>query len=81
MTLYNFKVITTPVSGEVHIKENSQFNKLEADTVVVNENITARLYGSVKKTLVLKPGSVVVLHGRLHGSIKNEGGEFQNFER
>jgi hypothetical protein len=79
MSFINFKVISSPIVGDVHIKENTQFNSVEADTIIVSENVTARLFGTIKKLIVLKPGSKVLLHGRVHGDIKNEGGELKCF--
>ena len=58
----------------VKIKEDTQFNKILADKVIVSENITARLFGKVND-VVLKKGATLFLHGMLLGGIDNQGGE------
>jgi hypothetical protein len=68
------KVITREVTGEVHIRVDSQFNHINASYVTIAENVTARLYGKIKKKLVLKKGSVLHMHGNILGTIVNEGG-------
>lgn len=73
-----FKIISTPTIGEVVIKENSQFNEIQAEKVTVHSNITARLFGSVKD-LTLKKDSLLYIHGRILGNVINEGGEIHIF--
>lgn len=70
----SLKIISEEAIGVIKINENCQFNKVRAEKVVVNENITARLFGSVK-TIELKKGAKLILHGVISGTIKNEGGE------
>ena len=70
----NFKIIDEEAVGVIKIKEDCQFNKIKAEKVVVNENVTARLFGSVK-TIVIKPGAKIFLHGEISGAVKNNGGE------
>jgi hypothetical protein len=70
-----FKVIEGKVTGSVNIESNTQFNNITAEHVVISENISARLYGNIKKGVTLKKGSKLYLHGTLAGEIKNEGGQ------
>lgn len=77
----NFKVIYEEINGNVDITVNTQINNLRADKVIVGENVSARLFGTIKKTLVLKKGSRVILHGTISGDVKNEGGELSLFEK
>ena len=71
----NLKIIHDEViSKVVKIKEHSQFNKIRADKVIVDENITVRLFGSVND-IVLKKGARLFIHGVILGAIKNKGGE------
>ncbi|HWY10321.1 MAG TPA: hypothetical protein VN026_03295 [Bacteroidia bacterium] len=72
--MQNLRIIDEEAIGVIKIKENSQFNKIKAEKVVVDENTTARLFGSVK-TLVLKKGAKLFLHGVISGKIENKGGE------
>ncbi len=72
--MQNLRIINEEAVGVIKINENSQFNKVKADKVVVDENTTARLFGSVK-TLVLKKGAKLFLHGVISGKIENKGGE------
>ena len=74
-----YKIIQK-ASGNVELTFDTQVNSLNADKVVVYENISARLFGDIHKLLVLKKGSQVFLHGRILGDVKNEGGELNVFE-
>lgn len=76
--MYNLKTISEEAIGVIRINENCQFNKVRAEKVVVNENVTARLFGSVK-TIVLKKGAKLILHGVVSGTVKNNGGEIYIF--
>ncbi len=76
--MQDFKIITEEAIGVIKIKEDCQFNRVRAEKVVVSENITARLFGTVK-TIVLKKGAKLFLHGVILGSIKNKGGEIYVF--
>lgn len=76
----DFRIIRIITKGTITIKQNVQYNNIQAERVTVNENITARLYGSIHKSLVLKKGSKVYLHGTLNGEIINEGGELILFK-
>jgi hypothetical protein len=71
----NFLIIRETISGNVHIKQHAQFNDIRADKVIIAENVTARLYGTIKMSLILKKGSRLLLHGTITGKIENEGGE------
>ena len=77
----DFKIIYEEINGNVDITANTQINNLRADKVVVSENVKARLFGTIKKTLVLKKGSVVILHGTIYGDVKNEGGELSLYQK
>ncbi|HXB39133.1 MAG TPA: hypothetical protein VNZ49_01245 [Bacteroidia bacterium] len=77
---YKLKIIQAETIGVVEVKENSQFNKIRADKVIVNENITARLFGRVDN-IVLKKGAKLFLHGRISGAIDNKGGEIFIFKK
>ena len=68
------KIIHDEIVGVVKIKEDSQFNKIRADKVIIAENTTARLFGMVKD-IVLKKGAKLFLHGQISGTIENKGGE------
>lgn len=75
-----FKTISGESTGNIIVKENTQFNNILADNVTIDKNVTARFYGSVKGLLTLKAGSVLYLHGTLYGSVQNEGGEVHIFK-
>lgn len=75
----NFKIIDTQVNGSITIAVNTQINNLNADEVIVAENVMARLFGQINKTLTLKKGSRVILHGTIYGNVNNEGGELSLF--
>jgi hypothetical protein len=79
-TFDEYKIIAERVTGEVSIREHSQYNKLDADDVIVESGIRARLYGTIHKLLVMKKDCKVFLHGTLHGRIADEGGRLYHFE-
>lgn len=70
----DLKLIRHDVTGHVCVKENSQYNNIKAEKVVVAENVTVRLYGSVSD-VVIKKGAIVYIHGEISGNVENEGGE------
>ncbi len=70
----DLKLIQDTVSGHVIIKENSQYNNIKAEKVVVAEDVTVRLYGSVTD-VVIKKGATVYIYGEISGNVENEGGE------
>lgn len=76
----DFIIIKDETKGDITITQNSQFNKIDADTVVIEENVTARLYGSIRNLLVLKKGARLILHGSIHGKVENLGGEIHFYE-
>lgn len=60
---------------EVVITEDSQYNNLDADWVIVNKNVTAVLYGRIKELLIVHEGAKVYLHANMKGDILLKGGE------
>ena len=62
------------------IKTDIQFNHLEADDVLVEEGVTARIYGTVKNSIRLKKGAIVYLYGKRPTGIINEGGILYVFD-
>ena len=78
--LIDFKIIETPVFGNITITADTQINNLMADEVVVAEKVTVRLFGTIEKTLVLKEKSIVIFHGTINGEIINEGGELIQYK-
>ena len=77
--MQNLKIINEEVAGVIRVTENTQFNKIHADKIVVSENITARLFGSVKN-IILKKGAKLFLHGVILGKVRNGGGEIFVFQ-
>jgi hypothetical protein len=74
-----YKIIETEVRGNIRIAIHSQYNNLNADTVAVEEDVIARLFGTVQSKLIIKKGARVYLHGSLTGTLENLGGEFYNY--
>ena len=72
-------VIETEVKGNIDVTTNSQYNNICADSVTVFENITARFFGIIKNKLVIKKGGRVYMHGKIVGSIENDGGELHKY--
>lgn len=73
-----YKVFSSPVTGEIKITENSQYNEIQAEKVIVSPKVTARLYGNVKD-ITLQKDSLLYMHGRILGNVINEGGEIHIF--
>ena len=69
---YHLKIVDHEIHGVVKISEDCQFNKIEADKVIIDENVTARLFGTVKD-VVVKKGAKLFLHGIIYGQIQNKG--------
>ncbi len=76
-----FKIINQKITGKVIVKENTQFNDIDAESIIVEKNIIARLYGNVQKLIILKKGAKIFLHGILYGNVNNEGGEIHIFNK
>lgn len=70
----NLKVINEEAVGVIKINENCQYNKINADKVVVDANVTVRLFGTVK-TVILNKGAKLFFHGLISGKVENKGGE------
>ncbi|MGZ3864505.1 MAG: hypothetical protein ACXVPN_16435 [Bacteroidia bacterium] len=69
----NFVIIENEATGDIYIEEDSQYNHLNADTVIVAENVHVRLFGTIHKLLVINKGAVVQLHGSVKGKLENHG--------
>jgi hypothetical protein len=76
----DFKIIPAETYGYVRIRENSQFNNIQAERVIIEENVTARLFGRVND-VVLNRGSKLFFHGTILGNVKNKGGELLIFKQ
>lgn len=74
----DLKLVSDEVTGLIHIKEDSQFNSIKADMVILAENVTVRLFGDIGD-IVLKKGSLVYVHGTVTGNIENRGGDIHIF--
>lgn len=74
----DLKLISGEITGLIHIKEDSQYNSIKADMVILAENVTVRLFGDIGD-IILKKGSLVFVHGAVTGSIENRGGDIHIF--
>lgn len=74
-----FKIVRKYTRGNIVIKQDTQFNNIDAENVTIEKNVTARLYGNIQKRLILKKGAKIFLHGILYGDISDEGGEVHIF--
>lgn len=73
------KVFQNSECSDLVISEDSQFNNINCENVVVEENVTARFYGTIKKSLTIKKGATIHLHGALQGNLINEGGTLNSY--
>jgi hypothetical protein len=76
--MHTFKVVDEEISGDVNVTADTQFNSIQAGTLVIQENVNVRLYGTVNH-VILKKGARLYLHGKIFGRISNEGGELFTF--
>jgi hypothetical protein len=70
----DFETVNELTTGIIVIANNIQYNNIEAEKVVIEENVTARLFGKITNKLILKQGSTLYLHGSIHGNVENKGG-------
>jgi hypothetical protein len=75
------KIFNNEITGDLIIESDSQYNALAVNSVTVTEYVTARLYGNIKKDLVVKKGAKVYLHGDVGGKIKNSDGIAYIFDK
>ena len=74
----DLKLITDEIKGLITITENSQYNNVKADKVILSENVKARLFGQVTE-VILNPGSLLYVHGSITGNVDNNGGTIHIF--
>jgi hypothetical protein len=74
------EIIKNKVTGNLIIDKDSQYQNLEADTVIVEGNKTARIFGVVKKLILIKKNATVYFHGKIKGKVVNQGGNFHAFD-
>lgn len=72
------KLINEEITGLVHVKENSQYNSIKADMVILAENVKVRFFGQVGD-VILKKGSLLYVHGTVSGKVENMGGVIHIF--
>ncbi|MCE3278974.1 MAG: hypothetical protein K0S44_1165 [Bacteroidetes bacterium] len=70
----DFETVNDLITGTIVITNNIQYNNIEAEKVIIEENVTARLFGKITDKLVLKPGATLYLHGSIYGNVENKGG-------
>jgi len=75
------RIVDEKTVGDLIIETDTQYNDLDAGTVVVNANVTARLYGIINKDIIIKRGSKVYIHGKLRGQVVDQGGEVYIYDK
>jgi len=75
------RIVDEKTVGDLIIETDTQYNDLDAGTVVVNVNVTARLYGIINKDIIIKRGSKVYIHGTLRGQVVDQGGDIYIYDR
>jgi len=76
--LNKFVIVREKTNGDVIITEDTQYNHIVADSVIIEENVTARLFGEIN-TLILKKGSCLYMHGTILGKVINYEGDLHKF--
>ncbi|MBC7695663.1 MAG: hypothetical protein H7141_09485 [Burkholderiales bacterium] len=72
------KLIQDEITGLVHVKEDSQYNSINADLAILAENVKVRFFGQVGD-VILKKGSLLYVHGTVSGKVENMGGVIHVF--
>lgn len=75
----SYNIIQREATGDLNITENSQYNNVRADNVLVSEDVTVRMFGTISGKLSIGKGARVYLHGTLAGELDNRGGEFYRY--
>jgi hypothetical protein len=73
------KTILEKITGNIIVNENTTFHNAFVESIIVEKGITARLYGSVDKEIVVKENAIAYLHGPLLGKVNNQGGTIYVF--
>lgn len=73
------EIINSRIREDIIVQADSQYNDLLSENVTVMKDITTRIYGIVKKNLVVEKNAMVYLHGKVLGEITNNGGTIYVF--
>lgn len=68
------EIINSKVTEDQVVTTDTQYNDLLAENITVMKGITTRVYGIIKKKLIVEKNAVVYLHGNAPGEIINNGG-------
>lgn len=79
LEIMELKIVKKKVKGNIIVEEDIQYNDVEAEDVIIENGVTARMYGNINGILILKPGSRLFLHGKHFGDIENKSGELHVF--
>ena len=79
LAIMELKIIKKKVKGTIIVEQDTQYNDVDADDVIIENGVTARMYGNINGMLILKPSSRLFLHGIHFGDIENKGGEIHVF--
>ena len=75
----SYNIIQREATGDLNITENSQYNNVRADNVLVSEGVNVSMFGTISGKLSIGKGARVYLHGTLAGELDNRGGEFYRY--
>lgn len=77
---FKMEIIKDKITGDLIIDKDVQYQDVEVDTLVIQDNKTARIFGVVRKLIHIKKNATVYFHGKLIGKVINEGGQFHAFD-
>lgn len=77
---FEMEIIKDKITGDLVIDKDVQYQDVEVDTLIIQDNKTARVFGIVKKLIHIKKNATVYFHGKLIGKVINEGGQFHAFD-
>jgi len=76
----NLNLVQEEITGSLTITQNTQYNNVDADSIILEKNVTARIYGNTN-TVILKEGSVLYLHGKSPAKVENTRGTLHVFTK
>lgn len=77
---FKMEIIKDKITGDLIIDKDVQYQDVEVDTLVIQDNKTVRIFGVVRKLIHIKKNATVYFHGKLIGKVINEGGQFHAFD-
>jgi hypothetical protein len=73
-------IIKDKITGNLVIKKSGQYHNVEVDNLVIEADTTARVFGTIRKSISIKPRATIHFHGRFSGTIINDNGNIHLYD-